>query len=176
MAETSLIPKKFPTPTQGRAEDFGVFFRVSLIIFLAVAVFTAGLYFYRNFAGASLTRQKSLLEKLEIEFEPSLIAELERLSNSIVAARDLLRLHGTASPVFYILEQSTLSSVSFSNFAYSADKNIISLSGDAGSYADVASQSRVFEALPNVVSATFSNLSLRESGAVGFNLNVVLRK
>lgn len=175
MAETSLIPKKFPTP-MGSREDFGVFFRVSLIVFLAAAVFTAGLYFYRNFAGASLLRQKSLLEKLEVEFEPSLIAELERVSNSIVAARDILRLHGRTSPVFDVLEQSTLSSVSFSNFSYSADKNIINLSGEAASYSDVASQSRVLEALPNIASATFSNLSLRESGAVSFNLNMVLKK
>lgn len=178
MAETSLIPKKFSVPRPMAAgEGFGAFFRIGLIVFLAAAVFTGGLYFYRNFLENSLISQKSILEKLEVEFEPSLIAELERVSNAIIAARDILRLHGKATPIFEnILEKNTLAAVNFSTFAYSAEKNTITLGGEAASYADVASQSGVFEALPDVLSATFSNLSLRESGTIGFNLNIVLKK
>lgn len=176
MAEISLIPKKFSAPRYA-ADSFGVFLRISFVVFLAAAVFTGGLYLYRNFVKNNLERQKSVLEKLEIEFDPTSIAAWERLSNSIAAGRDILKNHAKPSFIFGdILEAHTLAAVSFSHFAYSAEQNTITLSGEAASYADVSSQSRVFESLPEIVSATFGNLSLRETGTINFNLNIVLKK
>ena len=176
MADTSLMPKKFSVP-QYAGETLGAFFRIGVIGFLVVAVFVGGLYLYRESLKISLESQKSVLEKLEVEFEPSLIAELERVSNTMATARDILRLHSQTSPVFNnVLEPNTLTSVSFNSFAYSAEKNTVTLSGEAASYSDVSSQSAVFESLPNVVSATFSNMALRESGGVSFTINIVLKK
>lgn len=175
MAEESLIPKKFPT-VEYASEGFGVFLRISLIIFLVSLLLTAGVYLYRNFLKNNLERQKSVLQKLEIEFEPVTITELERVSNSIASAGDILRKHAKPSAVFDTLEANALSTVSFNTFAYSTEKNTITLTGEAASYSDVSAQSSVFEALTNVGSATFGNLSLRETGAVGFILNVQFKK
>mgnify|MGYP001605676412 FL=1 len=75
-----------------------------------------------------------------------------------------------------MIEASALPTVSFSTFSYSAEKNTITLAGEAASYSDVSAQSSVFEALPTVDSATFGNLSLKETGAVGFILNIQLKK
>ena len=175
MAEESLIPKKFPTP-QYVGEGFGVFLRISAIIFLVSLLLTTGIYAYRNFLTNNLASQKSVLQKVEIEFEPATISELERVSNSIAAAGDILRAHTTSSAVFDMIEASALPTASFSTFSYSAEKNAITLAGEAASYSDVSAQSSVFEALPAVESATFGNLSLKETGAVGFILNIVLKK
>ena len=175
MAEESLIPKKFTT-LRYSGEGFGVFFRISAILFLAAALLARGLSLSRNFLTNNLTRQRSVLEKLAIEFEPATILELERVSKTIFAGRGVLNNHTKISAIFDMLEANTMSSVSFGTFAYSAEKNTVTLSGEAGSYADVSAQSSVFEMLPDVESATFGNLALRESGAVGFVLNIVFRK
>ena len=175
MAEESLIPKKIPTQ-QHSGEGFGVFLRISVIIFLVSLLLTAGLYAYGNFLKNNLANQKSVLQKVEIEFEPNTISELERVSNSIASAGDILRAHTMSSVVFDMIEASALPTASFNTFSYSADKNTIILTGEAASYSDVSAQSSVFEALPNVESATFGNLSLKETGTVGFLLNIVIKK
>lgn len=176
MAEEALIPKKLPRATMYPSEGFGVFLRIVFVIFLVVALFSGGLYLYRNFAANSLNNQKAVLEKLKVEFDPSTIFELERISSSIVASRELLRNHAQVSTIFKTLEDSTLPSATFSNFSFSADRGAIGLSGEAASYGDVSLQANFFESLPDVLSATFSNLNLKETGSVGFNMNVLFKK
>ncbi len=175
MAEESLIPKKSPT-AQYAPEGFGVFLRISAIIFLVSLLLTAGIYAYRNFLTNNLASQKSVLQKLEIEFEPATISELERVSGAIASAWDVLRAHTMSSAIFDMIEASALPTASFNTFFYSAEKNMVTLTGEAASYSDVSAQSSVFEALPAVESATFGNLSLKETGTVGFILNVQLKK
>ena len=165
-----------PASTLYPAEGFGVFFRIAFILFLAAALLTGGLYLYRNFLTNDLVRQKGVLQKLEVAFEPSLIRELDRVSNSITSAREILRNHGKTTKIFETLEAKTLPTVSFSTFAYSTEKNTATLTGEAASYSDVSAQSSVFEALDSVESATFGNLALKDTGAVGFNLNIVFKK
>lgn len=176
MAEESLIPKKLPTGTAYPAGDFGIFLRIAFIVFLAAAFLSGGLYLYRNFLTNNLSRQKSVLAKLEVEFEPSLIKQLESVSGSITAARQILRNRVKTSALFDMLEANTLPTISFNTFSYSTEKNTVTLTGEASSYSDVSGQSSVFEFLPPVESATFGNLSLKEAGTVGFLLNLVLKK
>lgn len=176
MAEEALIPKKLPKTTMYPSGGFGVFFRIVFIFFLVVALFSGGLYLYRNYASNSLANQKSLLEKLKIEFDPSTIFELERVSKSIVAARGILRSREQTSKIFNMLEASTLPSVAFSSFTFSSERGAVGLAGEASSYGDVSLQANVFESLPSVLSANFSNLSLKESGSVGFNMNILFKK
>ncbi|OGF61943.1 hypothetical protein A2926_00485 [Candidatus Giovannonibacteria bacterium RIFCSPLOWO2_01_FULL_44_40] len=174
MAELSLIPKKNPA-VRYVGESFGVLFRIGVIVLLGAAVFTAGLYLYRNFVKNNLARQKSVLEKLEIEFDPTSIAAWERLANSAAAGRAILKNHAKLSSVFSMLEENTLANVSFGTFAYSSEKNTMTLGGEAAGYADVSLQANIFEGLKDVSSATFGNLFLRESGAVGFTLNIIFK-
>ncbi len=176
MAEEALIPKKLPRASMYPSVGFGVFLRIVFVIFLVVAFFSGGLYLYRNFAANSLNNQKSVLEKLKVEFDPSTIFELERISKSIVAARELLRGREQVSKIFNTLEASILPSVTFNTFSFSADKGAAGISGEAASYGDVSLQANFFESLPDVLSATFSNLNLKETGSVGFNMNILFKK
>ncbi len=176
MAEESFIPKKLPPRVAYPAEGFGLFFRIALILFLVAALFTGGLFVFRNFTLNNLNNQKSVLQKLEIEFEPKTVAELERVSNAIASAEDILRNRARISSVFELIEANTLNSVNFSNFSYSLDKNTAALSGEAASYRDVALQASVFESSPETASATFGNLALKDTGNVSFTLNIILKK
>lgn len=175
MAEiSSLIPKK----TLGGGTSFnysvgvGVFFRVAFILFLAAAFLTGGLYLFRNYISTNLEQQRALFKKLELEFEPSLIAELERVSNSIKAAKDILSHHARPSLVFNLLETHTLNSVSFSGFTYDRAKNSVVLTGEAPSYTAISAQTAIFNALDEIDGVIFTGPSLQETGTVTFSLTL----
>ena len=154
----------------------GVFFRIAFIVFLASAMLTGGLYLFRNYVSENLKAQKSLLKKIEVEFEPTLVAELERVSKSISAAKEIIRTHTHTSKIFDLLESHTLTNVAFDKFAFSIDKNSISLAGDAPSYTAIAAQAAVFGALPEIASVALSNLSLKDTGAVNFSISINLKE
>lgn len=178
MAEVaSLMPKKTfgggvnPSLSAG----VGVFFRISFVLFLASAVLVGALYGVKSYILNSLTEEKSLLKKIEIEFEPTLIAELERVGNSIRAAKAILQAHARTSKIFDMLEANTLTDVDFSNFAFSTEKKSITMAGDAPSYTAVAAQASVFGASQDVASVAFSNLALKETGTVNFAITINLK-
>ncbi len=136
---------------------------------------TGGLYFYRNFQSNSLADQKSSLQKLETEFEPALISELDKVSSSVAHSKELLKNHVKTSQIFTMLEQNTLPGISFSSFAYNSDTKSLALVGEATSYGTISSESSVFESLQNVASAKFSNLGLKDNGKVTFNLVIIFK-
>ncbi len=175
MAEESFIPKKPTVKASYEAVGFGILFRLSFILFIAASLLTAALYFYRNISFNNLSEQKSTLQKLETEFEPSLISQLDKASAAISRSKDLLKNHIKSSEVFLMLEQNTLPEINFTSFSYASDKKSLSLAGEAASYADISSQSSVFESLPNIANVKFSNLGLRDNGRVTFDLIITFK-
>lgn len=175
MAEESLIPKKPAVKASYQAGSFGALFRLSFIFFVAAAVLTGALYFYRNFQTNNLSDQKSSLQKLETEFEPALISELDKVSSSVSFSKTLLKNHLKTSQIFTMLEQNTLPEIAFSSFSYNSDTKSLALIGEASSYGTISSQASVFESLQNAASAKFSNLGLKDNGKVTFNLIIVFK-
>ncbi|KKT40959.1 MAG: hypothetical protein UW30_C0015G0030 [Candidatus Giovannonibacteria bacterium GW2011_GWA2_44_13b] len=169
MAETSLIPKKVPAGIEYyKAEGLGAFSRLALIFLILAGVFSGLLYLYKKILIRQIDQQRAVLADLDTKFEPSLINELERLSNSINNAKALINSHTYISPIFDFLEKNTLPDVSFSTFNYNADKKTLSLAGEAPSYTEIASQIKIIQNQPEILSATFSNTSLKETGSVNF--------
>lgn len=148
------------------------FFKISLIFFFASGLLCGGLYFFRNFLFNSLEEKKSTLSNLEVEFEPSLISEVQRVSSAISASKDILAKRVFQTNLFSLLEEKTLPQISFNTFSYSQDKKSLSLVGEAASYADIARQSSVFESSSEIKEVLFSNLALKETGNVSFTLTV----
>ena len=175
MAEESLIPKKPTVKIPYEGGFFGVFFRLSFAFFIVAAILTGGLYLYRNFLINNLADQKATLQKLETDFEPALISELDKVSSSITNSKDLLKNHTKTSEVFAILEENTLPEISFGSFGYNTELKSLSLQGEAFSYSAISLQSSVFESLPSISSAKFSNLGLKDSGKVTFNLTIIFK-
>jgi len=169
MAEASLIPKKVPSGIEYyKAEGLGAFTRLALIFLILAGVFSGLLYLYKKLLIRQIDQQKAVLADLDTRFEPTLIKELERVSNSINNARALINNHVYISPIFDFLEKNTLPDVSFSTFNYSADKKTLTLAGEAPSYTEVAAQVKIIQNQPEVMYAIFSNTTLKETGAVNF--------
>jgi len=180
MAEiSSLIPKK----TLGGGASFassvgvGVFFRISFILFLASAMLSGGLYLAENYIVTNLAKEKSLLKKIEIEFEPTLISELERVAKSIRAAQSILKTHANArtSKIFDFLEAHTITELVFSSFDFSIDKKTATISGEAPNYTTIAAQASIFGSLPEAASVTYSNMALNKTGTVAFSMTINLK-
>lgn len=148
------------------------FFRIAFIFFLAVGLLCGGLYFYRNFLSNSLEQKKTTLSSMELEFEPSLVAEVQRVSSAISAAKEILNKRVFQSNIFSFLEEKTIPQISFNIFSYAEDKKSLVLLGEAASYADIARQSGVFESAEEIKEVLFSSLTLKETGNVAFTLTV----
>ena len=148
------------------------FFKIGLIFFLACGLLVGGLYFYRNFLSNSLQEKQTILSNLEVEFEPSLITEVQRVSSAISASKDILSKRVFQTKLFSILEEKTLPQISFGTFSYTHDKKSLVLVGEAASYADIARQSNVFQSAPEIKEVLFSNLILKETGNVSFTLTI----
>lgn len=176
MAESSLIPKKLPTAGRFLPEvGLGIFLRLAVVFFIISGAITGLIYLYKDRLTKEIADQKSVLEKLEVAFEPSTINELERVSNLIVSAKEVLRGHIKSSSVFDLLEANTISNVSFNKYSHTIEQKTVTLSGDATSYTAVSQQTRIFESLPEVASASFSNLALKENSSVSFALTLTLK-
>jgi len=169
----SFIPKK-TLAEQGkkRRRGFGLFFGVSLIIFVITVATAVATYSYQSFLGNRIANMTQSLERAKQAFEPALILELKRLNARINSAEGALAGHVAPSEFLALLEQSTLKNVQFTRFEYqvSGDVAQISLNGIARNYSSVALQSDVFGNSKFIKNPIFSNLGLDQNGNITFDV------
>jgi len=169
----SFIPKK-TLAQQGtkKRRGFGLFFGVSLIIFLLTIAAAVATYSYRSFLENRINNMTQSLERAKQAFEPALILELKRLNARITSAESMLANHVAPSEFLALLEQNTLKNVQFTRFEYrvSGDVAEISLRGRARNYSSVALQSDLFGESKFIKNPIFSNLGLDQNGNVTFDV------
>jgi hypothetical protein len=174
---TSFIPKtRLTGPTYRPRPSLGLGLFISLILFLISLGLFAGTYLYRQSLQKNVNDDIASLELAKKSLEPNLLDELNRVSFSIKAAKDIINQHNTASQIFKIISDSTLHDVRFLNFNFTAtDKNpVVTMNGEAGSYASIALEAQIFQKNKAVSQASFSNFSLGEGGRVDFTTSITL--
>lgn len=151
----------------------GLFFGITLVIFLLTVFAAAGVYAYRAYLTKEVVTLNSSLEIAKAAFEPDSIRAFKRFSGRINTADALLARHVAPSILFTVLQDLTLQSVRLLKFSYSFDSTDvqISLSGTASNYSSVAFQSNVFGKSPYIGDPVFSNLTLDKAGSVTFDVN-----
>ena len=176
-SQTSFIPKKsLAKDTIVREVPVGFFTLISTVLFFASLFSGIGVYFYKNFLNAQIKQNSGLLQSAQKAFDTTLIVELERIDKRIESAKGILTNHIVVSPIFKLLETSTIPSVRFNTFSYSfSNRKIeINMSGQARNYAYVALQSDVLGKNKYFLQHIFSDLNLDGSGNVTFNLSTVV--
>lgn len=111
------------------------------------------------------------LERAKEAFDPGLIEELSRLNSRIEASDDIISSHLLLTPLFKLIEESTLKNVRFSQFDFLVrDSGNIELfmTGQALDYATVVLQSDLFGQSKFLKNQVFSNINLDSFGNVGF--------
>jgi len=174
---TSFIPKKPQAPILRRRESsVSIFFLAGLLIFLGALLLTVGLYFYRGLTRQAIADKGQQLDEARAAFDEPLIRELMRLDARIESAEIILDKHSALTSFFDLLEATTLQSVQFTHFSFSASEGSFSvrMQGVARSFSSVAFQSDVFGRNEFIKGPIFSNLDLDDDGNATFDFNATL--
>lgn len=172
--QPSFIPKRPATQSMVRENraPFGFFAIVSAIIFLISLASTAGAFLYKTYVDRSLVAVTEEIDRVNREFQESLVLALERHNSRLSVAKELLTDHVAASEIFGFLEENTVANVMLTDFQFSALKEgvmNISVRGLGESFNSVALQSDRIAKLTEFESPVFTGLNLDSSGDVQFN-------
>lgn len=188
---TSFIPKDtIRTDLRTKREPVSILSIISLIILTGSLVYLAGLYTYRytvyNEINAPCTSKDSsgscgLVESLNIEtreFQQDKLDSLTRLDTKLNQGSSVLDGHVSVSPLFRLLGEITNQNIQYQKFEF--NKNVVTISGIAKSYEDIAFQQKVFstdqKAKDNISNFSLSDFDLDAKGQVSFKLTLVVNQ
>jgi len=145
---SSFIPKKDIARKQKKKSSFGtsVFLLIGVIIFLATLLAALGVFLYDKKLEADNRNDRQQLEKSQDDLGIQTFKQYIDLSNRIKAADDLLVQHVDVTPIFTLLENSTLTEIYLSDFSFQTEGSVVQVAarGNAPSYRDIALQSREY--------------------------------
>lgn len=144
---------------------------ITIVLFIASVVLGVGVFLYQQYLEASSSSKKADIERAKAEFQPALILALTRLDDRMRVAETILGSHIAPSGFLHMLEQATLTSISFSSLDFKADdpqKITIEMDGIAETLNSVALQAQLFSKNGMINSPIFSGIN-REGGGVRFN-------
>lgn len=175
--QTSFIPKKTitqPSPRSG-GSSFGLVNILSFIIMIVSLLLAGGSYLYRDNLSQKVSEMQTSLNRAQNIFEKTLLEDLELLDKRIEAAQTILSGHIAVSPIFEVLQDTTLPTVRYVDFTYEIDTvnpDIIhiAMKGEAVSYDVITLQADLFSKNRFIRNPIFSNFSLNKAGNVDFDL------
>jgi hypothetical protein len=175
----SFIPQKKLVQTQKRRKaPLGIFFALSILIFVLAVVGVAGVFVYKELLKRDIDSKAVELRQARDAFDPGLIDELRRLDNRIKSSQTLLEAHVSMTPFFALLEDLTLRNVQFNQFELNiSDSGLANLSvnGEAIDYATVVLQSDIMGRSKFLKDQIFSEVNLDEStGNIKFTLKAII--
>ena len=177
-SQTSFIPKKpLSKDAAPREQPTGLFTIIATVLFFASLLAAGGVFAYKTLILGSINTASESLDRVEKAFEPQTIVELERLDSRINSSQKVLEGHIVVTPLFHLLEASTIPQVRFNKMNVSfinSDKIELSMSGEARSYSFVALQSDEFGKSKYLKNVIFSNLNLDQLGNVTFDFSAVI--
>ncbi len=172
--QTSFIPKKPVIHERTEAKrPIGLLAVFSGLVLVSVLVAYGGVYFYKNSLTQSIQSKQKALELARNRFEPGRLSELKTLDRRIKAAGSILENHVSPSPIFKILEDTTMKTIRYTSFSYELKENktvFVKLTGEANGYRSIALQSDLLSENKDILDPVFSNLALDTKGNVLFDL------
>ncbi len=153
-----------------------LFTLIAVVLFVGSAALGAGVFLYDQFLRSSLTSKKAQLERASAAFEPELIHQLARLDDRMRVAGDVLGRHVAVSALFRMLEQTTVSAITFRSLGFEgveSDRMTLRMEGVAGSMNAIALQADLFTKVGMVTSPIFSNIDRKPDG-VHFSFNALI--
>ncbi len=180
--QTSFIPKKpilAQTSVAHSGPGINLFTMFSVLVFILSLAGAGFVLVYQNYLNKTQAEYQQTLQANENQFNPTLIATLQRASDKINTANTLLSDHLAVSKVLNIIAALTAQNVTFSSLSYTAPATpgspaLISMRGTANSFSDIAFQSDVFGSAIDygtnvkIVTPILSNLGLAQNGGVTF--------
>lgn len=173
----SFIPKKSLSSQPASRGGGGGFVWLSFLIFILSAALWGGLYMYKNYLNDGIARLGKSIENQKASFEIPTVNEVTGFSEKISVAKKLLAEHEAFSNVLDFLQDFTMKDVRFNDLNYSSAESgepSLALSGTTKNYGRLTAQIQSLEKYNQVKMVSVSGLSLDASGAVKFNLKIIL--
>ena len=175
--QPSFIPKKPLSQLGSKAprQNISLFSIIATVVFVTVIIIAGAVFGFKSYEENLLTKKKAELEATLASFQPSLIQELTRLDNRLIAATNLLNQHLSITDVFTAIGNATLKNVRFSSFSFSYAPGLqpgLIMDGVAQNFTAIALQAQEFNKPDNlkyIKNPIISNLNLNKDGTVNFS-------
>ncbi|HSE56659.1 MAG TPA: hypothetical protein VLB02_01065 [Candidatus Paceibacterota bacterium] len=179
---TSFIPKRplAEEPAHRMSQNpLGLVSLITTVLFFATILASGGIFLYERQLMAQRAQMEVEINKAKEGLGAEFITDMKKLDNRITAIKELIQNHIVVSPIFEALQDSTLRSVQYKNFAYAfgsaagSSQRVVSveMNGTAKNYETIALQSEAFSKSSVIKDAVFSNLTVDEKkGVVNFSL------
>jgi len=175
--KTSFIPKKSLAPISKRKPSVGLYFIISVIVFLLATAGSVGVIVYKAYVEGGIESKAVSLQRAKEAFDPRLIDDLSRLDNRIESSGNILSSHIALTPLFDLLEELTLKNVRFEQFEFlvldSGEMTLV-MTGEAVNHATVVLQSDLLGQSRFLKDQIFSDINPDRSGNIGFSLEATV--
>lgn len=176
--QASFIPKKpLDTSVRTRGVGVGLFFLLSLVLFIASLVSAGAAFAYTQYLHTAVVSKSESLERAEGAYDPGVIQDLIRMDARINSADKLLNKHVSASTLFAFISTQTLEQVAWSSFEYSLQTDgsaTISMSGLADTFSSVALQSDQLGGNKLLKDVIFSGIGASTGGGISFGVKATV--
>lgn len=174
--QTSFIPKKNSGGSEvySYKKPWGPFLIIATCIVAASILLAAGSFVYKMILNRSATSKLAELELIDQQFNTAEIDAVVRFADKLDSAKQLLDTHIAVTPIFTLLQNTTLQRLQFTelNYTYLATNKIaVSMKGIAKDFGVIAKQSDAFSEVTGskFASPLFSDLNFDESGNATFS-------
>ena len=185
--KTSFIPRKtieaastFETGAAVSHKRVGrtIFSVVATFIFLATLAGGGAVYAWQIKLEKDIVNQIEIMKKARESFDEKFMQEASRLNTRIESAKGMLTNHVSPSSLYGLLEEYTLQTVSFSQFAFKDNQDgtiAISGGGEAARYESIVLQSDAFGKSGYLRNVIFTNLRPDANNErIGFSFEATL--
>lgn len=173
--QSSIPSSMIPGGPSGSKKDIlgTIVFLITLVIFIATALYTGYSIWYEKNLTSQIESLKQELTLIREEILDGEISGIEKMNNRLNQSNNLLRNHLAPILLFTILEETTLPTLTFSNFVFEAkEQNYqITASGQAANFESIVYQSDVYGDTPAFKDVLFSNLQRTTEGNVTFSFS-----
>jgi len=181
--QTSFIPKQSLAPVANRApRSVSGLSLIAWFLFIVSILAAGGTFLWNKGLETKINTMKGQIASIKDELEEDTINDIRTLDKRLRSSEEILNSHISVSPIFKVLQQRTLKTISFNKFTYQiADptgKNkivTVSMAGRAKNYDAIAQQAEELSKNEYIINPIFSNMTLDElRGTISFDLTFVV--
>ena len=153
-----------------------IFNVICIAIFIVVIMAWGALFSYKIYLQKQILSVDQQISAARDAFQPETIKQLLDVSQKISSTKVVLENHRAVSAIIDFLESSTIRKMKFNSMSFSnkEGKIVLTLEGEAPSYADIAVQSQIFSSETQMTDQSFSSFDLTDTGNVKTTFTAVI--
>lgn len=179
-SKLSFIPKSpllSDDALRARSRPWSMFGVFASIIFLVIFGAYVGLYFYNDVLASRIESLTAKVNEVREGFDNMEVKQARAFYARAELVRSLLDDHIIVNPVFDFLEANTVATIFYTNLDFKRDDAdnslpIVTITGEAPSYASLAYQADIFRERDELTSFFVKDVTLTNVGSVTFSLEM----